>query len=72
MEQIKIIGHILIWKVIKPADIPAIYSGSFGMGSRDLQPEGLIGAIENMLPGGKHKKQFYLSIDFIRDMASYS
>ncbi|MFT4736500.1 MAG: pyruvate-ferredoxin/flavodoxin oxidoreductase [Cyclobacteriaceae bacterium] len=48
-------------------DIPSIYSGSFGLGSRDLQPEGLIGAIENMLPDGKHKKQFYLSIDFIRD-----
>lgn len=48
-------------------DMPAIYSGSFGMGSRDLQPEGIIGTIENMLPDGKHKKQFYLSIDFIRD-----
>ncbi|MCB0855289.1 MAG: 2-oxoacid:acceptor oxidoreductase family protein, partial [Bacteroidetes bacterium] len=51
----------------KPGDLPALYSGSFGMGSRDLQPEGIIGAIENMLPDGKHKKQFYLSIDFIRD-----
>jgi pyruvate-ferredoxin/flavodoxin oxidoreductase len=51
------------------ADIPALYSGSFGMGSRDLQAEGIIGAIENMLPDGKHKKQFYLSIDFIRDVA---
>ena len=51
------------------SDLPAIYSGSFGMGSRDLQPEGIIGAIENMLPDGKHKKQFYLSIDFIRDTA---
>ncbi|WP_258104369.1 2-oxoacid:acceptor oxidoreductase family protein [Marinoscillum sp. MHG1-6] len=49
------------------ADTPAIYSGSFGMGSRDLQAEGIIGAVENMLPDGKHKKQFYLSIDFIRD-----
>ncbi len=48
-------------------DMPAIYSGSFGMGSRDLQPEGIIGTVENMLPDGKHKKQFYLSIDFIRD-----
>lgn len=47
-------------------DAPAIYSGSFGLGSRDLQPEGIIGAVENMLPGGKHKKQFYLSIDFVR------
>ncbi len=52
----------------KLSDIPAIYSGSFGLGSRDLQPEGLIGAIENMLPDGKNKKQYYLSIDFIRDI----
>lgn len=51
----------------RPEDLPSIYSGSFGMGSRDLQPEGIIGAVENMLPNGKHKKQFYLSIDFIRD-----
>lgn len=51
----------------KAGDAPAIYSGSFGLGSRDLQPEGIIGAIENMLPDGRHKKQFYLSIDFIRD-----
>lgn len=50
----------------KHADAPAIYSGSFGMGSRDLQPEGIIGAIENMLPDGKKKKLFYLSIDFVR------
>ena len=53
----------------QPSEMPAIYSGSFGMGSRDLQPEGLIGAIENMLPDGKKKKLFYLSIDFIRDAA---
>jgi pyruvate-ferredoxin/flavodoxin oxidoreductase len=50
------------------SDLPALYSGSFGMGSRDLQPEGIIGAIENMLHDGKRKKQFYLSIDFIRDV----
>lgn len=49
------------------SDIPPLYSGSFGLGSRDLQPEGLIGAIENMLPDGDRKKQFYLSIDFLRD-----
>lgn len=48
-------------------DMPAIYSGSFGMGSRDLQPEGIIGAVENMFADGKRKKKFYLSIDFIRD-----
>ncbi|MBL7472197.1 2-oxoacid:acceptor oxidoreductase family protein [Robertkochia sp. 1368] len=49
-------------------DMPAIYSGSYGMGSRDLQPEGIIGAVENMLPDGKHKKNFYLSIDFIHEI----
>ncbi|MDX1627912.1 MAG: 2-oxoacid:acceptor oxidoreductase family protein, partial [Fulvivirga sp.] len=47
-------------------DVPSIYSGSFGMGSRDLQAEGIIGAVENMLPDGKKRKLFYLSIDFIR------
>jgi pyruvate-ferredoxin/flavodoxin oxidoreductase len=50
-------------------DAPALYSGSFGMGSRDLQPEGLVGAVENMLEKGARKKLFYLSIDFIRDQA---
>ena len=48
------------------ADAPALYSGSFGLGSRDLQPEGLIAAVENMLPEGGRRKQFYLSIDFLR------
>ena len=51
----------------QPSDVPALYSGSFGMGSRDLQPEGIIGVVENMLPDGEHKKFFYLSIDFLRD-----
>jgi len=49
------------------ADAPPLYSGSFGMGSRDLQPEGIVGAVENMLPDGGRKKHFYLSIDFLRD-----
>ena len=51
----------------KPDDVPPLYSGSFGLGSRDLQPEGLIAAVENMLPTGSKKKFFYLSIDFVRD-----
>ncbi|MGR9108397.1 MAG: 2-oxoacid:acceptor oxidoreductase family protein, partial [Gammaproteobacteria bacterium] len=46
-------------------DIPPLYSGSFGLGSRDLQPEGLIAAIENMLPDGKRRKHYYLGIDFL-------
>lgn len=53
----------------KPADVPSLYSGCYGMGSRDLQPEGVIGAVENMLPDGKQKKLFYLSIEFVRDKA---
>jgi pyruvate-ferredoxin/flavodoxin oxidoreductase len=48
-------------------DIPPVFSGSYGLGSRDLQPEGIIGAVENMLPKGAHKRFFYLSIDFIHD-----
>ncbi len=51
----------------QPGDLPPLYSGSFGLGSRDLQPEGIIGAIENMLPAGPKKKFFYLSIDFLHD-----
>ena len=47
-------------------DMPSLYSGSFGLGSRDLQPEGVVAAIENMLPDGRHKRLFYLSIDFVR------
>ncbi|MDH3747890.1 MAG: 2-oxoacid:acceptor oxidoreductase family protein [Gammaproteobacteria bacterium] len=47
-------------------DMPDLYSGSFGLGSRDLQPEGVIAAIENMLPKGPQKRMFYLSIDFVR------
>lgn len=48
-------------------DAPELYSACYGMGSRDTQPEALIGAIENILPGGKNKKMFYLSIDFVRE-----
>ncbi|MBM4062057.1 MAG: pyruvate ferredoxin oxidoreductase [Planctomycetes bacterium] len=51
----------------RDSDAPALYSGSFGMGSRDLQPEGLIAAVENMLPNGSQRRFFYLSIDFLRD-----
>ena len=51
----------------KPGDVPPMYSGSYGLGSRDLQPEGIIGAIENMLPKAAQKKFFYLSIDFLHD-----
>jgi pyruvate-ferredoxin/flavodoxin oxidoreductase len=51
----------------KLSHVPDLYSGSFGLGSRDLQPEGLIAAVENMLPDGERRKHFYLSIDFLHD-----
>ncbi len=46
-------------------DIPPVHSGAYGLGSRDLQPEAIIGAVENMLPDGPRRKFFYLGIDFI-------
>ncbi|MDD3516931.1 MAG: 2-oxoacid:acceptor oxidoreductase family protein [Chromatiales bacterium] len=51
----------------KTTDIPRLYSGVYGLGSRDLQPEGIIGAIENMLPDGGQRRNFYLGVDFVRD-----
>ncbi|MDJ0653718.1 MAG: 2-oxoacid:acceptor oxidoreductase family protein [Xanthomonadales bacterium] len=53
------------YKSIK--DMPELYSGSFGLGSRDLQPEAILGAVENMQPDGRQQRQFYLSIDFVKD-----
>jgi pyruvate-ferredoxin/flavodoxin oxidoreductase len=50
-------------------DMPMLYSGCYGLGSRDLQPEALVGAVENMLPDGGHKSFYYLSVDFIHDEA---
>jgi pyruvate-ferredoxin/flavodoxin oxidoreductase len=49
------------------ADMPRLYSGCYGLGSRDLQPEALVAAIENMLPDGQHKPFYYLSVDFVHD-----
>ncbi len=51
---------------VAPAAVPDFYSGSFGMGSRDLQPGDLIAAVENMLPAGHHRRRFYLGVEFVR------
>lgn len=48
-------------------ELPEIYTASFGLGSRDLSPRDLIGAVENMLPDGDGRRFFYLGIDFLRD-----
>ncbi|MDX1581984.1 MAG: 2-oxoacid:acceptor oxidoreductase family protein [Thermoanaerobaculia bacterium] len=49
-----------------PEQVPDFYSGCFGLGSRDLQPGDIISAVENMLPDGKQRRQFYLGVDFVR------
>lgn len=51
---------------VSAAEVPDFYSGCFGLGSRDLQPGDIIASVENMLPTGAHRRQFYLGIDFIR------
>jgi pyruvate-ferredoxin/flavodoxin oxidoreductase len=50
-------------------EMPRLYSGCYGLGSRDLQPEALIGAVENMLPQGAKRPFFYLSVDVAREPA---
>ena len=45
------------YAVYAAADMPRLYSGCYGLGSRDLQPEALIGAIENMLADGAQRKE---------------
>ena len=49
------------------SDVPDLYSACFGLGSRDVTPGDLIGAVENMLPDGAGRRLYYLSIDFLRD-----
>jgi pyruvate-ferredoxin/flavodoxin oxidoreductase len=48
------------------SEVPDLYSACFGLGSRDLSPGDLIGAVENMLPEGGGKRFCYLGIDFLR------
>jgi pyruvate-ferredoxin/flavodoxin oxidoreductase len=51
---------------VRMDDVPEFYSGGFGFGSRDLQPGDIVAAVENMLPQGHGRRQYYLGIDFIR------
>ena len=51
-------------------DMPRLYSGCYGLGSRDLQPEALLAAVENMLPDAAQRPFFYLSVDFVHDRAA--
>jgi pyruvate-ferredoxin/flavodoxin oxidoreductase len=51
---------------LRPEEVPDFFSAGFGFGSRDLQPGDLVAAAENMLPGARRQRHFYLGIDFIR------
>jgi len=51
---------------LRPEEVPDFYSGCYGLGSRDTQPGDLIAAVQQMLPGGQGRRQFYLGIDFLR------
>ena len=51
---------------VAPEAVPDFFSGCFGLGSRDLQPGDLVATVDNMLPGGSHRRHFYLGIDFLR------
>jgi len=61
----KVLPHASI-PACSPEEVPDFYSGCFGLGSRDLQPGDLVAAVENMLPGGTRRRQFYLGVDFVR------
>ncbi|MGD9388132.1 MAG: 2-oxoacid:acceptor oxidoreductase family protein, partial [Gammaproteobacteria bacterium] len=47
-------------------DVPDLYTACFGLGSRDVSPGDLVGAVENMLPDGGQRRMSYLGIDFFR------
>ena len=50
---------------VAPEQVPDFYAAGFGFGSRDLQPNDLIAAVDNMLPDGAGRRQYYLGIDFL-------
>ena len=58
------------YATFKQGDMPKLYSACYGLGSRDMQPEALVAAIENMLPDGKRKPFYYLSVDFVHEKAA--
>jgi pyruvate-ferredoxin/flavodoxin oxidoreductase len=52
--------------MVPPDGMPDFYSAGFGFGSRDLQAGDIVAAVNNMLPDGGRRRQYYLGIDFIR------
>jgi pyruvate-ferredoxin/flavodoxin oxidoreductase len=49
-------------------EMPVLYSGCYGLASRDLQPGQLIGSDENMMPDGAKTPFYYLGIEFVQDV----
>lgn len=47
------------------ADMPTLYSASYGIGSRDTQPSHLIAMVENMMPKGKKLPLYDSGIEFV-------
>ena len=52
---------------LRGEQVPDFFSGCFGLGSRDLQPGDLVAAVDNMLPGGARRRQFYLGVEFVHE-----
>ncbi len=53
----------------RPQDLPALFSGVYGLGGREVWPEAVLGAVENMIDGGARKRFYYLSSDFAKGKA---
>lgn len=48
--------------------IPVCYSGSAGLGSRDVTPGHIIAVVKNMMPDGKGKRYFSIGIDHVSSL----
>ncbi len=53
----------------RPDQAPPLFSAAYREGAGALQPEGLIGAVENMLPTGARRRSVVLGLDFHRHPA---
>lgn len=51
---------------LAPDDVPDFWAAGFGFGSRDLQGGDLVAAVEHMQNGSRHRRHYYIGVDFIR------
>ncbi|MBI4349213.1 MAG: 2-oxoacid:acceptor oxidoreductase family protein [Elusimicrobia bacterium] len=52
------------YPAMRAEELPILTSGCYGLGSRDLKPRQLVGAVENLLQGAHAKPFFYLGVEF--------